>query len=607
VNRPLLRIVAAVALVAAVVGTFRSVVGFELLPLVDDDTNIAFNPNLGALDAGRIAWMFGDLHSVHRYLPLGWMGFSVIYAGWGLDAGAYHGAALGFHAADAVLLFLVLEGLVARFARNEIPPALGAAASLVGALLWAVHPLRVETAAWCSGLLYSQAMAFALLAVLAHRREFDARRADRPGSARCWAAATVGAFAASVLSYPVALLLPLALALIDICGIRSGDAGAAAGASWVAVRRGLAVSLAVCGAVALAALGANLAARFAVAEPWGHPATLRQFGILERVLQASYGIALFVWRTAWPGAAAWMPTTIFDLDPAAPVWWAALATVVVLSGLAWRLRHRAPYFGVCWVLYLIFLLPDIGLAEHPYTAADRYGYLSGMALAAMAAFGLASIRSAALRRTGTAAGLLLGAACMVRSGRWTEAWRNSETYLQSVRRGWADPDFRAIVDMRLAELRFLGGDVRGGRQAALGVRAAAPHTAGVALTWDSMAPHAPMSPEVAARILQEWPAPPWSCLHLEIARGEVAAGRLADSLPHFDAAVGLDPAFAEARLRRGLVLASLGRSEDALHDWFALRPKDSGRRLLAGAVADSLRAAGLTRQAHWVAVRAESQ
>src|SRR5580700_10051031 len=99
---------------AAVAWTVREVPGFDSLPLIDDDTNIFFNPHIGTPSAARIRWMFGDVSYVHRYMPLGWLGFSIIYVFSGLNPAGYHIAGAGLHLLNALLLFLALERLLRR-------------------------------------------------------------------------------------------------------------------------------------------------------------------------------------------------------------------------------------------------------------------------------------------------------------------------------------------------------------------------------------------------------------------------------------------------------------------------------------------------------------
>ena len=258
-----------------------------------------------------------------------------------------------------------------------------------------------------------------------------------------------------------------------------------------------------------------------------------------------------------------------------------------------------PFAGACWIGYLLLLAPNLGLMGHPYTAADRYGYLPGAALAAALGFALVRIPRGFWRVLAGAACAAAAAACACRSVAEARTWRDSATRMRRLEAGTDDADLRAILVAREAKLRFLSGDVREGRADAWRERQRYPGVGGVLLVWREIAPASPLSPDVAARRLQEWPAAPWACLHKQVAAEELANGGIGEALDHLDAAVALAPAYSEARLRRGLLLASIGRPGEALHDWLALEwigdrsaPVVAGNRLLTAQLAAAYRAQG---------------
>ena len=144
-----LRSLIVLLLLCATAWTFREVVGFDALPLVDDDTNIFFNPHLSSPNGPALAWMFSNLDYVYRYMPLGWLGYSVVYAYSGFDPMGYHVANFALHALDAWLLFAATARLLRRFLPQE-PERDRLLAAGAAALLWAVHPLRNESVSTCS-------------------------------------------------------------------------------------------------------------------------------------------------------------------------------------------------------------------------------------------------------------------------------------------------------------------------------------------------------------------------------------------------------------------------------------------------------------------------
>jgi tetratricopeptide (TPR) repeat protein len=566
-----LRILLAALVLAAVAWTTREIPGFGFLPLVDDDVNIAFNPHLGAPDAARLHWMFTDFSYVHRYMPLGWFGFAAAYAFSGLDPVGYHVAGILLHAANALLVFAILCRLLARFSAGlgERDQGLLAAAA---ALLWALHPLRVETTSWSSGLLYAQAGFFALLYAWAHLGEREAQSAGRLGRSRRLFALGWASFAASVLTYPVVLFLPFALAGLDWAWIRGP------GARRGAFSPALGARAACVGAPAGPGLGLTVFARGTVVQSWGRTPTLAEFGIVARALQAAYVAAVYLLRTVWPADLRWLPLTLFDPDSPGALGWAAVGVLALVSLAAWRLRRTAPFLGVCWIAYLVLIIPNLGLTEHPHTIADRYLYITGVVFAAALALALARLPGPGLRAAALTACAVLAALWSAASVREARVWSDTEAFQQHILSN-PDPDLRHITLARMGKLRFMEGDVKGGRAAVKRELDLAPSIGGVYLTWTQVQPAGFLSPRVAESRLQEWPGAPFAVADLEVARRQLQEGRVGDALRHLDSALIRSPRFIEARVRRGLLLAALGRPDEALHDWLYVEwPRESAPR-----------------------------
>jgi hypothetical protein len=545
-------------ILAAVAWTTREVTNFSFLPLVDDDVNIFYNPHLGAPDAARLRWMATDFSYVHRYMPLGWLGFSVVYAVTGLDPWGYHAAGVLLHAVNAVLVFLILEQLLRRFAASSDDSDRVVAAGLAS-LLWALHPLRVETTAWCSGLLYSQAGCLAFLCVLGRFAELRVRTAGAP-RARLFLGLGWLAYMASALTYPVALFLPFALAVVDHAWL------AGSGTVPAPVRRAVRSGAVLYALTALAALALTVYARGTAAAAWLKAASLAEFGPLERMLQAAYVAAIYLWRTLWTGDVRGMPLTLFDAGATGGLGWVAAALLAFIGAWAWRLRKRAPFVAVCALCYLILVIPNLGLSEHPHTIADRYLYFTGVVFSAALAMGLMSLRSRSARAAAEVACALAAAACAWVSVGQARIWRDTHAFEAHLMEN-PDRDLDHITAARAGKLRFLEGDVRGGREAVRQELARAPTVGGVILTWRQIAPGGPLSADVAARRLQEWPAAPFAFAEMQVARDQIAEGRLRDALFHLDAALEIAPEFTQARFRRGVLRAAFGYAEGCLHDW----------------------------------------
>lgn len=122
-------------------------------------------------------------------------------------AAAFHAVNLGLHLGNVVLAYLLLR----QWARLIGPAwAEPARVALVGALVFALHPANTEVAAYVAGRSVGLMALFYLGALLA----FLGTR-DRATPPRAWLAA--GLYLLALAGKEVALILPLALALILMC------------------------------------------------------------------------------------------------------------------------------------------------------------------------------------------------------------------------------------------------------------------------------------------------------------------------------------------------------------------------------------------------------
>src|SRR3989441_2690389 len=126
----------------------------------DDDKNFLENPHYRGLGWTHLRWMW-TTHLGH-YIPLTWMTLGLDYLFWGMNPLGYHLTSLLLHAANGAVFYFVAFRILglALPSPSEHGHALAVSAG-VAALVFAIHPLRVESVAWVterrdvlSGLLY---------------------------------------------------------------------------------------------------------------------------------------------------------------------------------------------------------------------------------------------------------------------------------------------------------------------------------------------------------------------------------------------------------------------------------------------------------------------
>lgn len=137
---------------------------FSDFVLWDDDINIYENSHIKGLTAENLRWMFTDLMQSLRFKPLNWLTWAAIYEVAGVKPAAFHLANVLLHTANAGLVYLLFSALL-RSGDGSILAIRTQLCAAIGALVWSVHPLRVEPVAWATGLPYELALLFALASV----------------------------------------------------------------------------------------------------------------------------------------------------------------------------------------------------------------------------------------------------------------------------------------------------------------------------------------------------------------------------------------------------------------------------------------------------------
>src|SRR3990172_2238324 len=131
----------------------------------DDDGHIT-SRDLQSFDGLYRIWF--DVGATQQYYPLLYSAFWLEHQLWGDWPAGYHIINIVQHAAAAVLVMLVLR---------ELP--LPAGTPLAAALVFAVHPVMVETVAWISEQKNTLSAVFYLSATLVYLRFDRQRKASR--------------------------------------------------------------------------------------------------------------------------------------------------------------------------------------------------------------------------------------------------------------------------------------------------------------------------------------------------------------------------------------------------------------------------------------------
>ena len=418
---------------------YAQVTGFGFVTF-DDEHNLAFNPHMGPWSWARVRWAFTDAGYARRYMPLGWLGFAGIFSSAGLAPAAYHGAVLFLHAVNALLLFGLLQRLaeIAGRGAEDGDGTWRLTAAFFGAAFWAWHPLRVESVAWVSGLLYQQAEFF-LLASFGFFLWAPARRTVGAIAAAC--------YAGSLLTYP------LALGFVPIFTLLSRWRGE----SWRrALRRTIPFAAVAAGVVAV-----NVAARLGASDAFIPAPTLAELPLTVRAMQACYLWVYYVWKPWWPTGLTLFNPILVDFNPLGSPFVLSVVALVLVAGVVAMWRPARRWAGLFLVAHLCALVPMLGWLERPHFPSDRYAAFPQAIFAAALALGLLRLSSAWSRRATVVGMGAIVAGLAFLSARQAEVWRDAWSLFAQVKRALPAEKFPTLYFERPAVLLYRTGDAAG--------------------------------------------------------------------------------------------------------------------------------------------------
>jgi tetratricopeptide (TPR) repeat protein len=394
----------------------------------DDPVNFVGNEHFRGLGWAQLKWMWTATLLGH-WIPLTWMSLGLNYVLGGMNPWGYHLGNMLLHAGGATVFYLVARRLLAAGfgpphparspaggdggVRGEAAISAGAAAA---ALVFAVHPLRVESVAWITERRDVLSGLFFLLTVLAYLGWVETGRGR-------WRLGSIALYAAALLSKSAAMMLPAALLLLDCYPLRRPRA-----VGW---RRLLWEKVPYAALAAAAAVVALIAVRVGTV-----PTGYGTYGVGARIAMTAYSFVFYPWAMIWPVGLMPLYELPARVDPLAPRFLAPLLVFVGVTGVLAAAARRWPAGLAAWVYSALMVLPISGAVHAGYQLAhDRYSYLSGLGFALLLGAGVTWVVQAGQeQRLGRpVVGIVLGGAALgiglLGAGSWEQSkmWRDSET------------------------------------------------------------------------------------------------------------------------------------------------------------------------------------
>lgn len=331
-----------------------------------DDSSYVQNAHVRkGLNWRTFAWAF-KTRDLSNWQPLAWLSHALDVQIFGQAPAGHHYVNVLLHALNAVLLFLLFEGITGATWR-----------SFMLAALFAVHPINVESVAWISERKNVLSMLFFLIGLMAYVHY--ARKLS------VWRYSLVFiAFALGLMTKPQVITFPFVLLLMDFWPLdrfpRSGSQALdevqrfpSQTITWLLEKLPL---------LALSAASALITMKMQT------DAIHLELPLRIRVENAVISYMKYLGKALWPRDLALLyPHPMFAINGLHAVIAGAVLIAITVLVLIAR-RHRYLPFG--WFWFLGTLVPMIGLVQAGVQGmADRYAYIPFIGLFVAVCWGLA--------------------------------------------------------------------------------------------------------------------------------------------------------------------------------------------------------------------------
>jgi protein O-mannosyl-transferase len=531
----------------------------------DDGLYVTENPHVqGGLNWEGVKWAFVN-PVASNWHPMTMLSHMLDCQLFGLNPRGHHLTSVLLHAANTVLVFLLLRGLTGALWR-----------SVLVAALFGWHPLHVESVAWVAERKDVLSTFFGLLTLIAYTRYARRVTGDQPspgyGSAgRCqvtrtasfWSRVTCHVspyyflalffFACGLMSKPMLVTLPFVLLLLDYWPLERFKPGRA----WRLVMEKIPFFVLAAGMSVVT---------FMVQKYDGTMKMVQNLPLGARSGNALISYCRYLGKLFWP-----VDLAVFYPHPG---FW-PMERVVLAGGLILGLtvllivkRRRYPFMLMGWLWYCGMLVPVIGLVQVGEQAmADRYAYIPSLGVLILAVWGAYELtrrwrhHEAALSVAGFAAIIL----CLGLTRQQVGYWQDDETLFRHAievtennyfahnnlgsvlgRKGQTDEAIRQFQEA--IRLRPDGAEAR--------------YNLGSAFLEEGQTDEAINQFQEAIRL-----KPDFAEAHYNLGAALDKKGQIDEAIRQYQEAIRLKPDFARAYNNLGSVLGGKGQIDEAIRQF----------------------------------------
>ena len=369
-----LALIAAVALAAYLPSVNGGFIWDDYLLLVD-------NALVKASDGVHRMWCTAQAID---YWPATNTSFWIEWRLWGLNSTGYHVTNLVLHVLESLLIWIILRKL-------SVPGA------LLAAVIFAVHPVNVESVAWIAQRKNTMAMLFFLLSILWYLGYLK-RAPLRVAAKQIPHPSSVVPHPSSLISHPSSFILhPLSfdpwywLSLTAFVLAMLGKGSVAMlpvlllGIVWWLRPLTWRDFVRIAPFFAVAAILALVNAEF---QTHATEKAVREIGFIDRLLGAGGVVWFYLYKALFPLDLAFVYLQ-WHIQAGNLLWWLPLLAAAAVTALFWRYRKswsRELLFA--WGFFCLSLAPVMGFTDVAFMqyslVADRYQHIAIIAVIALA-------------------------------------------------------------------------------------------------------------------------------------------------------------------------------------------------------------------------------
>ncbi len=354
----------------------------------DDDVYVLNNPYIRTLNTDFFLWAFSGFYAANWH-PLTWISHAVDYALWGFSPAGHHLSSIVLHALNTFLVALLVTRLLdsynaraAERTNSVLSERTVLTASAVTGLLFGLHPIHVESAAWIAERKDLLCALFFMLSILSYLHPAQPAddgivRKTRPLSLiNSRYLLSLFFFLCALMSKPMAVTLPFVLLILDWFPLQK-------------IRSWRTLWTAAAGKIPFFALSAASSVVTVMAQKSG-TAVWEAVPFSVRAAVAAGSLVAYLGKMIVPlDLLPFYPyplaATLFSVKYLAAVAALAAATIACLA-----VAKTSRIWTAVWCYYVLTLVPVLGLVQVGGQAfADRYAYLPSIGPFLLAGLGTA--------------------------------------------------------------------------------------------------------------------------------------------------------------------------------------------------------------------------